>query len=353
MSEFTEFEPFNHGTTTRTYEEVEPAEAARLSKILHRGWEASDTEVSKIAAGPVKNSNNYRVTNPDGVFLLKHSHIKDATTQDLVNRIVMRVEGLGARVPSLVPTRQTRTFHQDQTGLFCVYDFIDGDHFDGSQEQLSNVAFEIAYVHTSLADVAYTGAVREVKGVLHGHDPELLDQITAKVREQGEQTEFDMYVLGLLDEITERSQAIIEAGLGNLPYQIIHRDFHPHNALFDPDTNEVKAVLDFDLMLYSQRVRDVAFGMHRFARTYGAQTECKSDVGVDIRERAAVFMQGYNEVNPLTDEEMEVLPLMIQDEAMTRVLIVLRTHYLENDDKYSYDLPKQMTTLREGVNSYI
>nr|MCK4929878.1 hypothetical protein [Nanoarchaeota archaeon] len=105
----------------------------------------------------------------------------------------------------------------------------------------------------------------------------------------------------------------------------------------------------FDSVCYSQRARDFGFAMHRMARTYGKQTEKKNDIGTDIKHRAQIFLEEYLKHNLLTDEEIKALPWVIQDEALSRVINVLGEHYLLNDQTWSFDLPKQVTTLREGL----
>ena len=50
----------------------------------------------------------------------------------------------------------------------------------------------------------------------------------------------------------------------------------------------------------------------------------------------------------MTDEEIQSLPMMIQEEALRRIMIILRNHYLSGDETFNFDLEKQITILREG-----
>src|SRR3989338_6714438 len=348
MTQYHDLDPFNHGTTTVEYEEMPKSEASRLATILKEGWGRCDVNILRLSAGAEKNSNHFRVETKTGVYLFKHSHINNPETQDVVNRAVAYLNDNCVKTPTIIPTTEGATFYVTGNEVFCFYDFIEGEHFDGSQAELQNVAGEIARLHGALATIPYEREIRGLNGSVVGHNREALERIIKAVREHGEQTEFDSYALGILDEIDERSRAIVDVKVDGLPSQIVHYDLHPHNVLFSPESKEVASILDFDSLRYSQRARDVGFGMHRFARTCGAKTERRNDVGMDVRDRAKLFLNSYVAENELTDEEMRVLPLAIQDEAMRRVITGLGNHYLRSDTTWSFDLPKQVTTLHEG-----
>ncbi|MBT6774588.1 phosphotransferase [Candidatus Woesearchaeota archaeon] len=348
MTQYTDLDPFNHGIATVKYEKMPTAESSRLATILKEGWGRDEVDILRLSAGAEKNSNNFRVETKSGVYLLKHSHINKPEVQDVVNRAVAYLKDNGIKTPTVIPTTKGTTFDVTDEGVFCFYDFIEGENFDGSQSELSNVAAEIGKFHKILATIPYEAEIKRFNDSIFAHNREELVRIIKAVKEHGEQTVFDSYVLGILDEVDELSQVIVEAKVDHLPSQIVHYDLHPHNVLFNGSSKELLALLDFDPLRYSQRARDVGFGMHRFARTCGAKTERKNDVSVDIRDRARLFLDSYVAENELTNEEIKVLPLAIQDEAMRRVMIVLGNHYLRNDTTWSFDLPKQVTTLREG-----
>ena len=49
-----------------------------------------------------------------------------------------------------------------------------------------------------------------------------------------------------------------------------------------------------------------------------------------------------------TDEEIKMLPAMIEEEALRRIIIILGNRYLSGDETFNFDLEKQVTILREG-----
>lgn len=345
---YTNLNPFNHGTATISYSIMPEEESSPLRKILQDSWGIDEAKIRRLSAGAEKSSNNFRVDAASGIYLLKHSHINEPDKQDLVNRCISYLKEKGIQVPTIIPAQKEETFIVKEGSVFCLYCFVEGENFDGSKEELQNAASEIGRLHKALALIPYTQELKKISGTIVRHDRELLEKVIFAANASGGKTEFDDYALSILDEVNEVSRVIIAAEIEKLPFQIIHYDLHPHNVLFDGNSKELLALLDFDSLLYSQRVRDVSFAMHRFARTCGEKTERKQDTGVDVRERAKSFLERYLAENEITSEEIKLLPLVIQDEAIKRVTNILRNYYLLGDTTWSFDLPKQVTTLREG-----
>lgn len=345
----TEFNPFNHGTTSASFRAIKASRYKRLSDILSKGWNIQNVEdIKQACEGAEKSSNNYRVISNSKSFLLKHSHINNSAKQNLVNRCLTYCEQKGIPTSHLISTREGESYFVNNKEIYCLYDFIDGEHFDGSQMELKEMAASFARFHTVLKNIPYEAEIKSLKGELISHNREELKKIIEVIKLSGGKSDFDRYVYLLLDEIDAISKEISFAGIDQLPIQVVHYDLHPHNFLFDKGNQTLKAYLDFDPMIYSQRIRDVGFAMHRFARTYGKKTERQIDIGVDIRERAKLFLKIYQQTNKLEDEEIRNIPVVIQDEALRRVMIILGKHYLKKDLTWDFDLIKQIIILKEG-----
>lgn len=345
----TDFDPFNHGTTTIRLADSFLEENRRLSGVLKHGWGLKSLEtVEEIYEGP-KKSNNYKVKTPHGNFLLKRSHITDVDKQKLVNRSLSYCCANGILVPSPIPGSNKETYHTENGEIFCLYPFLEGSElFDGSKEELVRTAQEFGKLHRVLASIPYAQLLTRENGQQIIHDRQKLERIAQKIRLRKEETEFDDQASSILEEILDTSERISSGGITRLPTQIVHADFHPHNVLFNASTKKLVSLLDFDNLSLSQRARDMGFGMHRFSRTYGERTERKNDCGTDIRERAKLFLEEYTSVNPLTDTEIIAIAPLLEDEALGRILTVLGLHYLDGNTEWDFDLEKQVTTLREA-----
>ena len=345
----TEFDPFNHGSTGTAYSIVEDALHRELMRIADAGWSLKGIEkIEQSCAGAEKNSNNYRVVSDSGVFLLKHSHINDTVQQDLVNRCLSYCRENKVPSAKIVPAANGKSYFVHDGEIYCLYDFIEGENFDGSRAELKEVASTLAEFHRVLEKIPYRDEIKSLKGKMERHDRGEVKKIINMIKSDSGDSDFDVQTAGIIDEINAASEEIAAVELEKLPFQIIHYDVHPHNLLFEKDGGRLLAYVDFDPMLYSQRVRDVGLAMHRMARTYGERTERKNDVGADIRKRAGVFLETYLQGNALEENELENISLIIRDEALGRTMKILGNHYLGNNTAWDFDLGKQITLLRES-----
>ena len=87
-----------------------------------------------------------------------------------------------------------------------------------------------------------------------------------------------------------------------LPAGWLHGDFHGRNLIYRDDT--IAAVLDFDDVDWGPYVHDVAFATVKFARTARGSLSVRDAI-------ARVFVEAYQEVRPLSREELAALPMMM------------------------------------------
>jgi Ser/Thr protein kinase RdoA (MazF antagonist) len=344
-------EPYNHGSTSVTYDPVDQEASEYARQTLQDGWNISPVlDVSQIHEAAEKSSNNYKIEVPGSQpLLLKHSHLSDPRIQELINRCIAHCANEGIKTSHIIPTTEGSSFHVAERGISCLYNFIDGEHFDGSRFEIRETARELARLHQVLQRLPYRDEIKLLKGVLIKHDRDELARVAEAVSRSTGSSEFDDSVRANLKDILDRSAEIFDADIEGLPVQVIHLDLHPHNILFDRESHQVIAVLDFDPLQVSQRARDVGYTMHRLARTYGRKTERQNDIGADIRGRADCFLEAYLEINELTGNEMRMIPWAIQDEAMGRLISTLSGHYLKGDDTWSFELSKELTILQESL----
>jgi len=111
-------------------------------------------------------------------------------------------------------------------------------------------------------------------------------------------------------DVCESFRKEVSPKLHLLPKQFIHGDLKPHNILLIPveNNNVVQEIgfIDFGFLNYGCRIFDVAISLMQIL-----------NVAVDLdfsggRTRmAGHFLAGYHSVNPLTNEEIELLPVLI------------------------------------------
>ncbi len=86
-----------------------------------------------------------------------------------------------------------------------------------------------------------------------------------------------------------------------LPQAWLHCDYHGRNMVFQGD--ELAGVFDFDYVMRGPRTFDVARGIVKFAREQRGSTTLREDF-------CRAFLDGYESLQPLSEEEREALPFM-------------------------------------------
>jgi Ser/Thr protein kinase RdoA (MazF antagonist) len=126
--------------------------------------------------------------------------------------------------------------------------------------------------------------------------------------------------------------------LAQLPRQVIHGDFNPHNLLADPaDPDRLTGILDFGDMTLSHRICDLAV-----AASY--LIDPQDPLGLLIP-----LTRAYHKANPLTEPELARLPDLIQARLVTTLVITTwrAARYPENAAYILRNVP----TSRAGLDA--
>lgn len=143
-------------------------------------------------------------------------------------------------------------------------------------------------------------------------------------------------IVRFLDHFTAR----IAPALAKLPRQVIHGDFNPHNLLADPaHPGTLTGILDFGDMTLSHRICDLAV-----AASYLIDP-------ADPESLLIPLTRAYHRANPLTEEELRLLPDLITARLATTLTISAwrAARYPENAPYILRNAP----TSRAGLDALI
>ena len=108
--------------------------------------------------------------------------------------------------------------------------------------------------------------------------------------------------ISLADGVIDSLHAFFEQDYMLLPHQLIHRDMHTSNLLFED--GELSGYLDFDMCQRNVRMFDIVYlGCSQLVENYMD----KARLAI-WREIFSGVFQGYNELLPLNEEEMNAIP---------------------------------------------
>ena len=154
--------------------------------------------------------------------------------------------------------------------------------------------------------------------------------------------EFEKNNVSFNDGVMESINAFFNQDYKALPRHLIHRDVHTSNLLFE---NGVFSYLDFDMSQKNVRVFDIVYlGCSQLVENYKDETR--------LKQWCEIFrgiLQGYNELLPLCEEELNAMPFLF-----VFVEILFTAFYLKNGEPEIAKSCEEMTNwLYENITSLI
>lgn len=239
--------------------------------------------------------------------------------------------------------------------IFAIFVFVEGAYFTPVEEGFSSVAESIARLHNSFdllgGDICDRIAVLSQKtnayyNKIKSYSVEDFSKIQVAIANRKVPGEYDQAVLdslpriiGAVAEIKSRAEEML-----SLPTGVIHSDLHPHNILIK--NNIVQVILDFDAIRISQRARDIAFALYRFGRQFLVAVDQQQAKLLGPRLRG-LFIERYSRVRKISAEEADLMPILVKDEFIKKVLLVLKDIYFEDNPTWAKDLLKFLVAIEE------
>lgn len=321
-----EFDPFDHGEATIMYCSSTQEEWASISNVLQNGWGIAPQEMKTLVFLSGVEPRHFQVIDEEHNQFLLQRNRTGSERQRLVAacEIWCREQGIPTR--ELISATNGENFFSDSSDqTYSLSTFLEGTHFDGSREELRNVARQLPRLINALYDIPFAEEVEKSRSVHVRHNSEILFQLLSEVTSKKDIGSVPQDFLEKIPNIIEVSQDLQSVDFEHQLFQTTHRDLHPYNMLFK--NKKLIAWYDFENVERSQRLRDIAFVLHRVSRTYGSKTEGKQDIGTPIKMRIGDFLNEFNAVEPLSYADIEILPHLIRDEVLRRIMIILTKNY--------------------------
>jgi homoserine kinase type II len=276
---------------------------------------------------PKGKSRSYLLTAGGGDYVLRCSH-KAKTDADMrfEHELTTFLTRNGFPAPQAVATRSGDTHVSLNGQLYCLWRFVEGSPFeDGNHAQLREAARAHATYHRLVASFepsclppAEMNLLEELRDALHQMPP--LEALAARLLERGLQAQEVSAYLDLVPYMLEKAHdalAQLELLYASAPVITIHGGCRRGSALFRGD--RLVAMLDFDSARPEVRALDLAIAVHDYAKVYTDADSPDHKVPLDVQV-AARFLRAYQDVNPLTDAELDALPALLAARRLKRFL---------------------------------
>ncbi len=305
---------------------------------------------------------NYKVFSEDAsgakiVLLVKKYKVSDDFDQ--VEFYLNLLSLLGKNDKGLLVANILKTVDGSLTtkvgeNLYSVFDFIEGQYFQPNGLALRDVAQNMAKMHLAFNDLSedYIANIDVASkdgyypfNVVKSYTPQDFAHMREKIINNYKKDGIDDVLLEKLPMFSQAALDVLshQKEIINLPKGVIHSDFHPHNVLIK--NNKVKAILDFENVRLDYQARDVAYAIYRFGKQFFVNGSFKNELKAP--QLVELFIDSYNLVKPLSHEEIKLLPILVKDAFIRKLLFVLKGVYEHDNLMWRGDLPKFIVAIDE------
>jgi Ser/Thr protein kinase RdoA (MazF antagonist) len=345
----------NHSDWEIRWHETEQAESVGEMLKVHFGF-IEVYEVLKVDR--VENhSHNFKVSgrteNGDITVFVKKSIREDRPKAlQTIGRVYDYLRNSGVPTQRNVSTAGGERVVSHNGHLWQVYEYISGHHFKGTEEELQQAGGAVADMHTAFAEAPQSliDEITEVRPsrIRKWSADELLQLIgdaeLAVANGGGTQRQqvlakyadyFRVQIYSAVENASRMVGARKQLGKGTV---------HPQDFIFE--NGQLKAFIDVEEMEQTELVRDVATALHRQVRQYMVFNKLSS--AADVTHGVRVFLDAYTAKNPLTKDEIMLIPVFLRDSLLTKVMSASTSAtYAEHEDEGAYELNKFADLLEE------
>lgn len=353
------FQSDNFSTKEIKYKEF-VGDKSFIIKVLNQYFDNFKVQKVFQLDRPEINSENYKIiitrAGKKQVYLLRKFKVLKNQQQinfylDLLNDLKKK----GLTVSSIIKSKNGQLSVSEEKKIYSLFDFIEAEYFSPNKAAFKSAIRAIARMHRCFNQLLQKYSqkidILSKKGATYfnrikKYSLDDFKEIKNIIQQKKNKTEIELLILEniIFFQNVVKEVASHRNSIKKLSRQIIHSDLHPHNLLVSD--NKVKAIVDFDGVRISQQARDVAFAIYRLGRQFFIKSSF-AKVRKEAPRLRDLFIEEYQKIKKLSAEEIKLMPILLKDEFIRKLLFVLKGMYLENNQTWATDLPKFVAALKE------
>ncbi len=339
-----------------------PVEAKRIEELLSilKGYYVSyaDTveQIEQVDEAEV-NSNNFKITGTKKgepvTYLLRR--VPATRTRNDIERTLVLVRLLaerGVAVPKLLKTDVGDALVTQVDSWYFLFVFIESNHYRGTLAEVADAGRLIGTLDRELAHItpdyvhdptfAFSEAYKKVREFSVPIWEDIFSKATLHAARESDS--FGRQLLARREEIMASVRDLEAAPAAKC--QLMHFDLHPHNLL--ADGTRIMVILDFDSVRYVEKMRAVAFALHRLVRQHVVYTR-PPNIAPALALAKTAFIKGYRSQNDLSDAELSVVSYFIKHESLSRLSGAMKEYASTGATAWEQDLAKQLNNIAEAA----
>jgi len=352
------FQPNNHSQWKIQYRQADQEKVEEAQRIIELFYDLKMDKiltVEQVDEAEV-NSNNFKITTDNGIYLLRrYIGVKDVKTIESTLKIIEELSEKGVKVPQLVVSKNKQLFVVAGDNPYALFQFLPADHYKGTRAEIESAGREIGKLDKALAELPITSKQQRKLSFstkikeLRSYDLLVWQKIFQEARHQQKNNPKDQFHAEFLAKenfILKAVSDIVKYKSSDVAWGVVHFDLHPHNLL--ANGKEVIAIIDFDSLHYLEKMRTLAFALHRMVRQYIVFNNL-TDYKQAVSEAKDIFFNSYQNYCHIDEKELAMTNYFIQDEALSRLTYAMKDNYFNNNQSWHQDLYKQTNHIAEAI----
>lgn len=294
--------------------------------------ELKDLRLS-IFSGVNISSQNFKVETPGAKWFLKVREKSSLEKMVAEAELTFALRELGQRVPRIIRSRDARLMNLHEEKCLVLYEFQDGDYFTGKGSELQAAAE--AFGNLSLAAKQLFPAPLAKVDPIPGTLNELLNLAETKATKYPNVAELcathRTTILDNLAKIQKHRELLTE------PCVPMHLDYHPLNLLMND--GEVACIVDLEHLQPYPVAVGLGFAAYKLIRQAMVNEEPAA---------VSTWIHGWNKSFPEDRLASEDLGHGARCRILKLISLILDASLTRDDDRFNYDLEKQILSLYEA-----
>lgn len=286
------------------------------------------------------NSENYVFRNKKQNYILKVITDKQSPEKiEKIGKILKFCVKRSCKIPE--PILNNKKLFFDTKNNVILTEFFDGHGYQGTDQELKDVAKNIAILHKVLADYPNCFNYKTNSQFYKILKLDDLSRLTKILSEKNLLDNFDKNVKKNLkyikSQIVKNEKFQQELTKLNLKKQLIHHDLHPENIIFK--NGKVQVIIDFIDIRKGFRMEDVAFAAFRFT----IDRTNKKNLN---KKNINLFLSEYSKHNDIYNEERELFYSFLRRKYLSKISFILKKRYFSKTNSWLVDFDKSIQNLK-------
>jgi Ser/Thr protein kinase RdoA (MazF antagonist) len=317
---------------------------AEISSALENAYSLSNSDTIRLSQSVGANvaSQNLLVEVGSNRYFVKRRPANQKNRLADEAKLAVDLLALDMRVPRVIRTKEGTLVHGEDEWCCAVYSFEEGYYFSGRGNELDSAAESFGRLSRAAQKLFAASDETSVRA-----DDQFLDELGPLMEEAAKSAEPKVsdisrkHLRVVVDSLDKVGPCRTKIQSDVLP---LHLDYHPLNLLVRD--HQIACILDFEHLKFYPVSVGLGFAGYKLIRQALVHEDIRA---AEYSKPTLVYrwLEGWRESFPNHSVSLEELTLGARYRVLFLVHLILAAFLQNNDDRFLYDLEKQIISLYE------